>query len=137
MVPAVVLVVTAGVAWRFSQSLQAISDGASSFWIGIGVFVLAGLLLIPFELLAIAAGVAFGALRGGVVALIGSLTAAVLGYLAGRAIGAQGLTRWISQRSYRSVRQLGPRGVAGMACDSHTRVSCIALNRTAAVPRAA
>ena len=37
--------------------------------IAVGVFVLAGLLLVPLELLAIAAGVCFGAMRGGVVAL--------------------------------------------------------------------
>ena len=78
------------------------------------VFVLAGLLLVPLELLAIAAGVCFGAPRGGVVALVGSLAAAVIGYVAGRAIGATGLARWMSRRSYRSVRQLGARGVVGV-----------------------
>ena len=78
------------------------------------VFVLAALMLMPLELLAIVAGVCFGALRGGIVALIGSLAAAVIGYVAGRAIGAEGLRRWISRRSYRSVRQLGARGVGGV-----------------------
>jgi uncharacterized membrane protein YdjX (TVP38/TMEM64 family) len=79
-----------------------------------GLFVLAGLLLIPLELLAIAAGVCFGALRGGFVALVGSLAAAVIGYVAGRAIGATGLTHWITRRSYRSIRQLSARGVIGL-----------------------
>jgi phospholipase D1/2 len=82
--------------------------------IGVGAFALAGLLLVPLELVAIAAGVCFGAMRGGVVALVGSLVVAVIGYIAGRAIGAAGLRRWISPRSYRSIRQLGAQGVTGM-----------------------
>ena len=44
-------------------------------------FVLANLALIPLELVAIAAGVLFGALRGGLVALLGSLVAAAIGYV--------------------------------------------------------
>jgi uncharacterized membrane protein YdjX (TVP38/TMEM64 family) len=83
--------------------------------IGIGVFVLAGSMLIPLELLAIAAGVAFDAPGGGFVALVGSLAAAIVGYAAGRAIGPEGLPRWMSRRSYRSIRQLSARGVAGLA----------------------
>ena len=48
-------------------------------------------MLVPLELLAIAAGVLFGgASRRLVVALIGSLAAAVVGYVAGRAIGTGG-----------------------------------------------
>ena len=53
-------------------------------------------------------------LRGGMVAAIGSLALAVIGYVAGRAIGAAGVAQWISRRSYRSVRQLGARGVVGV-----------------------
>jgi phospholipase D1/2 len=81
---------------------------------GMVVFVFAALLLIPLELLSSAASVYFGALRGGFVALVGSFVAAVVGYAAGRAIGAEGLTHWISGRSYRSVRQLSARGIAGV-----------------------
>jgi phosphatidylserine/phosphatidylglycerophosphate/cardiolipin synthase-like enzyme/uncharacterized membrane protein YdjX (TVP38/TMEM64 family) len=114
LLPAVVLAAATAVALRSSHTLDSIAVAPSSLWIGMGVFVLAGLLLIPLELLAIAAGIAFGALRGGFVALIGSLAAAVIGYVAGRAIGATGLTHWISRRSYRSVRQLSARGVGGL-----------------------
>ena len=56
----------------------------------------------------------FGGLHGGGVALAGSLAAAVIGYLAGRAIGPAGLSRWMSRRSYRSARQVGARGLAGV-----------------------
>ena len=98
-----------------SYTLDSIPGAPSSLWIGVGTFVLAGLLLVPLELLAIAAGVCFGVLRGGLVAIIGSLAAAIIGYAAGRAIGAAGLTHWISPRSYRSIRQLSARGVIGVA----------------------
>jgi phosphatidylserine/phosphatidylglycerophosphate/cardiolipin synthase-like enzyme/uncharacterized membrane protein YdjX (TVP38/TMEM64 family) len=114
ILPGVVLAAAAGVAWGSSRTLGSISFTPESAWIGITAFLLAGLFLVPLELLAIAAGVLFGASRGGVVALAGSLAAAVIGYLAGRAIGAEGLTRWVSPRSFRSVRQLGARGIGGV-----------------------
>ena len=113
LLPSAVLAVAA-IAWTFFHTLDSILKAPSSLWIGIGAFVLAGLLLIPLELLAILAGVYLGALRGGFVALIASLAAAVIGYVAGRAIGATGVARWMSQRSYRSARQLGARGVGGV-----------------------
>jgi phospholipase D1/2 len=96
------------------DALQGTSSLPSALWIGTSAFVVAGLLLVPLELLTVAAAVAFGALRGGVVAAIGSLALAVIGYLAGRAIGASGVARWVSPRSYRSIRQLGARGWVGV-----------------------
>ena len=86
----------------------------SWLWIGASAFLLANLALIPLEVVAIAAGVMFGGVRGGLVALLGSLMAATIGYLVGRAIGPAGVTRWMSRRSYRSARQLGARGVVGV-----------------------
>ena len=107
ILPVVVLAAAAAVASRSSHTLDFDSRlRRHPCGSGSGVFVLAGLLLVPLELLAVAAGVVFGALRGGLVALVGSLVAAVIGYVAGRVIGADGLQRWMSQRSYRSVRQL-------------------------------
>jgi phospholipase D1/2 len=96
------------------DALQGTSSLPSVLWIGTSGFVLAGLLLVPLELLTIAAAVAFGALRGGLVAALGSLALAMIGYAAGRAIGASGVARWVSAQSYRSVRQLGARGVVGV-----------------------
>jgi phosphatidylserine/phosphatidylglycerophosphate/cardiolipin synthase-like enzyme/uncharacterized membrane protein YdjX (TVP38/TMEM64 family) len=116
ILPAVVLVAATAVASKSSPDLLSMRNAPStSLWIGTGVFVLAGVLLVPLELLAIAAGVGFGGLRGGYVALVGSLATGVVGYLAGRAIGADGLIRWMSLRSYRSVGQLSARGAAGVA----------------------
>ena len=86
----------------------------SALWIGTIAFIAAGLLLVPLELLTIATALAFGAARGAAVTAMGSGALAVIGYLAGRAIGAGGVARWISRRSYRSVRQLGAHGVVGV-----------------------
>ena len=96
------------------NALHGTSSLPFALWIGTSAFVLAGMLLVPLELLTIAAAVAFGASRGGIVAAVGSVALAVIGYLAGRAIGAAGVARWVSPRSYRSVRQLGARGAIGV-----------------------
>ena len=96
------------------ETLAGTSSLPSALWIGTSAFFIAGLLLVPLELLTIAAAVAFGTPRGAMVASIGSLALAVVGYLAGRAIGPAGVSRWISRRSYRSARQLGAHGVVGV-----------------------
>ena len=96
------------------ETLAGTSSLPSALWIGTSAFLIAGLLLVPLELLTITAGMAFGAVRGGMVAAVGSLALAVIGYAAGRAVGAPGVARWISRRSYRSARQLGAHGVVGV-----------------------
>jgi phospholipase D1/2 len=96
------------------EALAGTSSLPSALLIGTSAFVIAGLLLMPMELLTIAAAVAFGPLRGGIVAAIGSLALTVIGYAAGRAIGASGVARWVSRRSYRSGRQLGAHGLIGV-----------------------
>ena len=96
------------------DTMAGTSSLPSALWIGTSAFLIAGLLLVPLELLTIAAATAFGAPRGAMVAAVGSLALAVVGYVAGRAIGAAGVARWISRRSYRSARQLGAHGVIGV-----------------------
>ncbi|HET9368912.1 MAG TPA: VTT domain-containing protein [Vicinamibacterales bacterium] len=81
---------------------------------GIGLFVIGGVSMIPIELLAILSGVAFGALSGSAVAFSGALVAAAIAYLLGRVFGAATAARWMSRRSYRSARQMGRQGLAGM-----------------------
>jgi uncharacterized membrane protein YdjX (TVP38/TMEM64 family) len=100
---------------------QALQDALTStprssfpFWIAFAIFLLGNLVLVPLELMAIAAGVLFGAILGGLVALAGSAVAASVGYVAGRAIGPAGLRRWMSRRAYRSARQLGAQGIVGV-----------------------
>jgi uncharacterized membrane protein YdjX (TVP38/TMEM64 family) len=113
-IPAAVAAVAVALISSTVQDTLVATAGPSTLWIGAGAVLLANLALIPLELVAIAAGVFLGALRGGIVGLFGSLIAAAIGYMAGRAIGPTGLTRWMSRRSYRSVRQLGARGVVGV-----------------------
>jgi uncharacterized membrane protein YdjX (TVP38/TMEM64 family) len=126
ILPGLVLTAAIVVAWASSSStgrplLQAVRDGLvaipatpGSVWIGTGAIVLAGLFLMPLEILAIAAGLLFGGFPGGLVALLGSLVTAVVGYAAGRAIGTARLPRWMSRRSYRSGLQVGARGFIGV-----------------------
>ena len=96
------------------DALAGTSSLPPALWIGTSAFLIAGLLLVPLELLTIAAAVAFGGQRGGIVATIGSLALALVGYVAGRAIGGAGVARWTSRRSYRSVRQVGAHGIIGV-----------------------
>jgi phosphatidylserine/phosphatidylglycerophosphate/cardiolipin synthase-like enzyme/uncharacterized membrane protein YdjX (TVP38/TMEM64 family) len=117
ILPAIALMAAAPLVWGslpIQGSVHAIEEAPPALWIGAAVFLVAGLLLVPLELLAIAAGVFFGAARGAVVALAGSMAAAAIGYAVGRAIGATGLTRWVSRKSYRSVQQMGARGITGI-----------------------
>ena len=114
ILPMVVLATAIAVAMRSSHTLDSIAVAPASLWIGIASFVAAAILLVPLELLTIAAAVCFGTARGALVAVVGSLGAAVIGYFAGRAIGAGRLTEWVSPRSYRSVRQLSAHSIAAV-----------------------
>jgi phospholipase D1/2 len=119
VVALVVAAITLAALWRqelqaSQQTLETVPGLPSMMWIGVGAFVVANLVLVPLELLTIAAGVLLGARQGAVVALLGSLAAAALAYAVGRAFGLARLAPWISRRSYRSVSQLGARGVIGV-----------------------
>ena len=78
-------------------------------------FVLAGIALIPLELLTIAAGLLLGLVPGGLVACGGSIVAAAVGYIAGWLMGPDRLSRWMSRASFRKGRQLGALGMKGVA----------------------
>jgi phosphatidylserine/phosphatidylglycerophosphate/cardiolipin synthase-like enzyme/uncharacterized membrane protein YdjX (TVP38/TMEM64 family) len=79
-----------------------------------GLALITNVVLFPPSLMALAAGAWLGTLRGGLVALAGSLVMAAIGYAAGRALGSGGVQRWMSRRAYRSARQLGAQGVGGV-----------------------
>jgi uncharacterized membrane protein YdjX (TVP38/TMEM64 family) len=109
----------AAVIWRpqfqtIRDALAAIPRMPSMVWIVAGAIALAGLVFVPLELMAIAAGVLLDIPRGSVVTLLGALVGAAMGYGVGRAIGPSRPPRWMSRRSYRSARQLGARGVMGV-----------------------
>jgi uncharacterized membrane protein YdjX (TVP38/TMEM64 family) len=110
---------SSAVIWRpefqtIQDALAAIPRMSSIAVIGTAAIALAGLVFVPLELMAILAGVLLDVPRGAIVALCGSLIAAIIGYAVGRAIGPAGLPRWVSRQSYRSARQLGARGVMGV-----------------------
>jgi phosphatidylserine/phosphatidylglycerophosphate/cardiolipin synthase-like enzyme/uncharacterized membrane protein YdjX (TVP38/TMEM64 family) len=96
------------------DALNTMTGASSTLWVAVATFLVANVALIPIELMAVAAGLLFGALRGGLVALVGALIAAAIGYAAGRVIGPGGLRRWMSRRAYRSARQLGVHGATGV-----------------------
>ena len=97
------------------EAIETVRQTPSAAWIGAGVFLVGAFAMIPLEALVIGAGIVFGPVRGGVVALTGSLAAAVLGYVAGQAIGPTMISRWMSRRSYRAGRQLVAHGISGVA----------------------
>jgi uncharacterized membrane protein YdjX (TVP38/TMEM64 family) len=110
---------SSAVIWR--PEFQTIQDALftsqrlpAAAWIATSAIALGGVMFVPLEVLAIAAGALFDLSRGAVVALLGSLAAAAIGYAAGRWMRPAGLPRWMSRQSYRSARQLGARGVMGV-----------------------
>jgi phosphatidylserine/phosphatidylglycerophosphate/cardiolipin synthase-like enzyme/uncharacterized membrane protein YdjX (TVP38/TMEM64 family) len=110
---------SSAVIWRpefqtIQDALVATASLQAAAWIGTIVIALSGVLFVPLELLAIAAGALLDIPRGAVVAQLGSLAVAAIGYGVGRAIGPAGLPRWMSRQSYRSARQLGGRGMMGV-----------------------
>jgi len=110
---------SSAVIWRpefrtIRETIIALPHMPSISWTIAGAIAVAGLVFVPLELMAIAAGVMLGAPRGAAAALLGALAGAALGYVLGRQIGAIRLPRWMSRRSYRSARQLGARGVIGV-----------------------
>ena len=101
--------------FRTIQEMLAMFPGLPSIgWTVAAVIAVAGLVFVPLELMAIAAGTFLGAPRGAAAALLGALAGAALGYMLGRQIGPARLPRWMSRRSYRSARQLGARGIIGV-----------------------
>ena len=123
-IPIVVLAIalaslSSAVIWRpefrtIQGMLAALPGMASVGWTVAGVIAIAGLVFVPLELMAIAAGVILDGPRGAMATLLGALVGAALGYMLGRQIGPARLPRWMSRRSYRSARQLGARGVIGV-----------------------
>ena len=105
------------------DTLAGTSSLPSALWIGTSAFLIAGLLLVPLELLtSLPRSCVRCACEARLVAAIGSLVLAVIGYAAGRAIGAAGVARWISRRSYRSAQ-------------ATRRARCHRRDRAAAVER--
>ena len=110
---------SSAVIWRpefrtTQEMLAAFPSMPTIAWAIASVIAIAGLIFVPLELMAIAAGVILDGPRGAMATLLGALVGAALGYGLGQQIGPARLPRWMSRRSYRSARQLGARGVIGV-----------------------
>jgi phospholipase D1/2 len=62
------------------------------------VFVVAGLVLFPVNLLKLATLVVFGPIWGSLYALVGTMISAVVGHVIGRAVGEEAVQRWSGPR---------------------------------------
>ena len=113
LLPLISVLAAAAVVWA---STGHVAVPAAPIPVGLGItgFFAASLVLVPLEVLAIAAGAMAGASRGTGIALAGSFVAAVAGYWVGRAAGPVRLEWWLSRRSYRTIRQLGSRRIGGV-----------------------
>jgi phosphatidylserine/phosphatidylglycerophosphate/cardiolipin synthase-like enzyme/uncharacterized membrane protein YdjX (TVP38/TMEM64 family) len=129
IVPAIVVLAAAIVGWSsshpgapgFLDDSRAYLASAGTSWpatsIAAGLFVICAWLFVPVEFLVLASAVAFGPTRGAAVSAIGSIGAAVTGYVAGRTLGPSVVMRWLGSRTYRMGRQLvapGPTAVAAL-----------------------
>jgi uncharacterized membrane protein YdjX (TVP38/TMEM64 family) len=125
--PAVAILGAAIVAWGSFRSvdgsvlltLQAVIEAArntspANAWMMIA-FLVAGLALVPLELVLVVTGLLFGAGHGALIAAGGSLALAIAGYMGGRLLGPVAVGRWVSRKSFRSIRQVGASGVGGVA----------------------
>jgi phospholipase D1/2 len=98
-----------------AAALEGAPQMPSVFWTGVATFLLAQVALIPLEVIIVLSGIALGGVTGGFLALAGASAAAIIGYVAGRVLGTTRLASWMSRRAYRSARQLGARGIIGVA----------------------
>jgi phospholipase D1/2 len=141
IVPAIVVFAAAIVGWSsdpgapsFLRELRSMVASMGTDWPAIGIgaagFVICAWLLVPVELLVLVAAVAFGPVKGAAVSTIGSVGAAVSGYIAGRALGPSVVMQWLGPRTYRMGRQLcapGPAAIAAMRLATIATASSVHL----------
>jgi len=81
----------------------------------VGLYALAGLLMVPVTAMIVATALLFGPLTGFTTALAGSLTSAALGYGLGRALWRDTVRRLMGRRVRRLSRRIANRGVMAVA----------------------
>ncbi|GAA4334967.1 VTT domain-containing protein [Pigmentiphaga soli] len=79
-----------------------------------GGYVAAGLLSIPITILIVVTGVVFGAFKGGLYALAGTLASAAVTYAIGRWLGRETVRRLAGRRINDLSRRLARRGLVAM-----------------------
>lgn len=120
------LLVLAGV-WRFTPLGDWLTAARLAGWVGLlpgeavpvlavlGGFVVGSLVMVPQTLLTLGTVLAFGALKGGVYAYLGTLLAAAVTYLVGRELGRDTMHRLGGTRVDLVSRYLSHRGIRTMA----------------------
>lgn len=113
--------------WRFTPLAEWLTAARMAGWLGLlpgetvpvlavlGGFVVGSLLMVPQTLLTLGSVLAFGALKGGVYAYLGTLLAAAVTYLVGRELGRDTMHRLGGTRVDRVSRYLSHRGIRTMA----------------------
>lgn len=124
---AVALLLLLAAAWRFTplgsfvspEHLSALAsplrEGALGFALGLGIFVAAGLAMVPVTALIVAGTLTFGPLLGAILAILGSLACAAAGYGLGRLLWRDSVRRLAGRRLNRLNRRLARDGVWAVA----------------------
>lgn len=109
-------------AWAFSPLGQLIAPRELSGWLAewrtspaalpvvVGLFVLAGLFVVPLNPVLVSTVIAFGPLRGALYGLLGALASAVTSYFIGRRLGRGTVARLTGERVHRVARRIAQRG---------------------------
>ncbi len=125
---AVPFVVLAGLAaaWKFTPLGKELGSNLQD-WVGalrdmpgaplvvIGVFVAAGMLMVPVTVLILGTVVGFGAWPGGLYAMLGALASAMAGFLLGRVLGRSAVERLLGGRMEKVAHWFTRRGVVTVA----------------------
>ena len=113
--------------WRFSPLSQLISpdhlnialtplvSGPTGPLLGVGIFVVGGLVFFPLTLLILQSGLLFHPVVAVLVSLVGALLSTLLMYGLGGMLGARTVQRLIGNKPLRVVRSVGARGVLAFA----------------------
>ncbi|MBY0279755.1 VTT domain-containing protein [Candidatus Binatia bacterium] len=99
---------------RLRATLTPLAHGPWGPAVVAGMFVAGGLLLVPVTLLIVVTAATFGAVPGGVYALLGALLSALTGYALGAGLGRHRVRRLFGSRLGKLGNRLSRHGVAVM-----------------------
>jgi len=83
--------------------------------VAVAIVAIGGLIAVPITLLIVATMLVFGSIEGAVYGLLGSVSAAVLGYVAGQSLGQEFIRKIAGKKLNQVSRQLAKKGVMTVA----------------------
>jgi len=104
-----------GGATRIAEWIAPWADRPLAPLIAFAMIVVAGVIWFPISILVLACALAFGPITGSLIAIGGTFTSAVLGYITGRALGRHSVRLLAGPRVNRISRQLASHGVLAIA----------------------